>query len=190
MPRTNDINKQIKDERRNSILTAAMPLFALYNDKISVDMICEKAKCSHGLLYHYFRDAENVLYNIRKLDSYLNIKSNLLDVVDNGSAIDSIYQVLQNVNSKIEKAKNEEHSLLYLVINEDDKTSFRSTLVNLVKIGQNNNQVVAGKPENIVSIYINQINGLLLKKLLQKSYKLEIPPVDNLMQIFIKKTVR
>ena len=190
MPRTNDVNKQIKDERKHSILVSAAPLFALYGEKVSVDMICEKAKCSHGLLYHYFRDANNVLFNIRKMDVYVKLKSELLETVDNQSAIDSIYQILKHVNTSIERAKNLDFSLMYLVINEDEKAGFKNSLIQYVKNGQIQNQVVAGKPENIVSVYINQINGVLLKKLLQKSYNLEIPPVDNIMQIFIKKTVR
>lgn len=190
MPRTNDINKQIKDERKQSILSAALPLFALYGDKVSVDMICEKAKCSHGLLYHYFRDANNVLFNIKKQSSFVELKNELLNTVDNGSPIDSIYQILQHTNSAILKSKTDTFSMLYLIINDDDKSSYKSTLVELVKKGQSAGQVVAGKPVDIVNVYINQNNGVLLKKLLQKSYKIEVIPVDNLMQIFIKKTVR
>ena len=190
MPRTSDINKQIKDERKQSILSAALPLFALYNEKVSVDMICEKAKCSHGLLYHYFRDANNVLFSIKKLDSYIELKNKLLDIVDNESPIDSIFQILQHTNNAILKAKNDDFATLYLIINDVDKTGYKNTLVSLVKNGQNLNQVTAGKPDDIVKVYIEQNNGVLLKKLLQKSYKIELPPVDNLMQIFIKKTVR
>lgn len=190
MPRTNDINKQIKDERKQSILSAALPLFALYGDKVSVDMICEKAKCSHGLLYHYFRDANNVLLNIKKQASFIELKEQLLHVVDNDSPIDSIYQILQNTNSAISKSKIDTVSMLYLVINDDEKSSYKNTLIELVKNGQNVGQIVAGKPSEIVDVYLNQNNGVLLKKLLQKSYKIEILPVDNLMQIFIKKTVR
>ena len=125
MPRTNDVNKQIKDERKQTILSAALPLFALYGDKVSVDMICEKAKCSHGLLYHYFRDTDNVLFNIKKLDSYVDTKTLLVDVIDNQSPIDSIYQILQHTNDALDKAKNDKVSLLYLIINEDEKNSFK-----------------------------------------------------------------
>ena len=190
MPRTNDINKQIKDERKQSILLAALPLFALYNEKVSVDMICEKAKCSHGLLYHYFRDANNVLFNIKKMDDYISLKNSLLNIIDNGSPIDSIYQILQNTNSSILKAKKDDIPMIYLVINDEDKNSYKNTLIELVRNGQNHGQVTAGKADDIVRIYNEQNNGVLLKKILQKSYKLDLPPVDNLMQIFIKKTVR
>lgn len=190
MPRTSDVNKLIKDERKQSIFSAALPLFALYNDKVSVDMICEKAKCSHGLLYHYFRDANNVLFNIKKLDAFSSLKEKALKVVDNGSPIDSIYQILNNVNSILSKLKGDDIPMLYLIINDDDKNSFKSKVYEIIKNGQKSGQIVAGKPDDIAGIYIDQINGVLLKKLLQKSYKIEIYPVDNLMQIFIKKIVR
>lgn len=190
MPRTNDINTQIKDERKQSILSAALPLFALYGNKVSVDMICEKAKCSHGLLYHYFRDSDNVLFNIKKSQSFVDLKNKLLQTTDNGSPLDEIYQILQHVNSSISKAKNSDFALLYLILNDEEKLGFKTTLINLIKNGQKVNQIAAGKAEDLASIYIEQNNGVLLKKLLQKSYKIEIIPVDNLMQIFIKKTVR
>lgn len=190
MPRTNEINKQIKDERKQSILTAAIPLFALYANKVSVDMICEKAKCSHGLLYHYFRDTNSVLHAIKISPSFSGLKKSLLDASSIGSPIDEIYQILQHVNSAILKAKNNDYALLYLVLNDDEKGNFKATMINLVKNGQKANQIVAGKAEDIVNIYIEQNNGVLLKKLLQKSSIIQIPPVDNLMQIFIKKTVR
>ncbi|GEM_PF-3458792 len=190
MPRTNETNRLIKDERKNSILLAALPLFALYQDKVSVDMICEKAKCSHGLLYHYFRDANNVLFNIKKMEAYVVLKEQLLNTIDNGSSLDSIYQIIKKTNDTILNAKNHEIAMMVLIINDNDKNSYKEHLTNLIKEGQKNNQVVSGKPAEICSIYINQNNGVLLKKLLQKSYKLEIPSVENLLQIFMKKTIR
>lgn len=190
MPRTVAANKIIKDERKQSLLYAALPLFALYGEKVSVDMICEKAKCSHGLLYHYFRDANNVLFNIKKLDQYNDLKNRVININDNGSPIDSIYQILNNVNSVLSKGKSEELSILVLLLQDEDKDSVFSYLVSLVREGQKVNQVTAGKPEDICKVYINQNIGVLLKKLLQKYSKIEILPVDNLIQIFIKKTVR
>ena len=111
MPRTNDANKLIKDERKQSIISAALPLFVLYGDKVSVDMICEKAKCSHGLLYHYFKDANNVLQKIKNSERFLSLQTTLLDYVDNGSQIDAIYQMISNVNSAVLKIKNDESKI-------------------------------------------------------------------------------
>lgn len=188
MPRTNKVNKQIKDERKQSILFAALPLFALYGDKVSVDMICEKAKCSHGLLYHYFRDANNVLFNIKKMDSYIVLKNKILSFQNNDFPLDSIYQIINSVNSVLSRPKQDEISMLVLIMSEEEKDSLRNRLILLIKQGQKDGQITAGKAEDICSIYINQNIGVLLKKLLQKSYKIEIIPPDNQLQIFNKKT--
>ncbi|MBR0301780.1 MAG: hypothetical protein IJQ92_01355, partial [Bacilli bacterium] len=123
-------------------------------------------------------------------ESFVDLKNKLLQTTDNGSPLDEIYQILQHVNSSICKAKNSDFALLYLILNDEEKLGFKTTLINLIKNGQKLNQIAAGKAEDLASIYIEQNNGVLLKKLLQKSYKIEIVPVDNLMQIFIKKTVR
>lgn len=187
MPRTNDVNKQIKDERRSSILSVSAPLFALCGDKVSVDMICEKAKCSHGLLYHYFRDTNNVLFNIKKSERYLALKDKILTIKDNGSPIDSIYQIIQTMNGLIAAAKQDDISLLILLMQDDDKDGVKSTLTSTIKQGQKDGQICAGKPEEICNIYLNQNIGVLYRKLLQKSYKIEISPIDNLIQIFNKK---
>lgn len=190
MPRTHDVNKAIKDERKQSILSAALPLFALYGDKVSVDMICEKAKCSHGLLYHYFRDANNVLYNIKRMPSYISLKEGIVNYQDNEYPLDSIYQIIGLVNNAISRAKYDDIACLVLILSDEEKDSLKSRLVSLVKEGQKCGQIAAGKPEDICNIYLQQNIGVLLKKLLQKSYKIQIIPVDNLIQIFNKKTVR
>ena len=190
MPRTHDVNKAIKDERKQTILSAALPLFALYGDKVSVDMICEKAKCSHGLLYHYFRDANNVLFNIKKMPMYVALKEKILSYENNEHPLDSIYQILTSVNSIVSKAKTDEVAALVIILSDEEKENVKSHIVSLVKDGQKCGLVCAGKPEDICNIYIHQNMAVLLKKLLQKSYKIEIIPVDNLMQIFNKKTVR
>ena len=190
MPRTHDVNKMIKDERKQAILSAALPLFALYGDKVSVDMICEKVKCSHGLLYHYFRDANNVLYNIKRMPSYVAIKERILTYQKSDHQLDSIYQIIGNINSEISKAKQDDIASLVLILSDEEKDGVKNHLISLTKEGQKNGIISAGKPDDICNIYLQQNMGVLLKKLLQKSYKIEIAPVDNLIQIFNKKTVR
>ena len=62
MPRTFKENEKIKEERRNKILDLSLKLFASYGyENVSIDMIAKKAKCSHGLMYHYFKDKDEIL---------------------------------------------------------------------------------------------------------------------------------
>ncbi len=57
MPRTQEQYEYIRTERMNSILTSAMFLFATKGyDSTTLDEIAKDAGCSHGLLYHYFKD--------------------------------------------------------------------------------------------------------------------------------------
>jgi AcrR family transcriptional regulator len=62
MPRTFKENEKIKEERRNRILDISLKLFAnLGYENVSMDMIAKKAKCSHGLMYHYFKDKNEII---------------------------------------------------------------------------------------------------------------------------------
>ncbi len=62
MPRTFKENEKIKEERKNRILDVSLKLFAnLGYENVSMDMIAKKAKCSHGLMYHYFADKNEII---------------------------------------------------------------------------------------------------------------------------------
>ena len=57
MPRTLEQNEQIRLERINIIMTSAMYLFATKGyDSTTLDEIAKDSGCSHGLLYHYFKN--------------------------------------------------------------------------------------------------------------------------------------
>lgn len=63
MPRTKEQNNIIRNERINNILTSSLYLFSNKGyDATSLDDIAKDAGCSHGLLYHYFKD-KYYLYN-------------------------------------------------------------------------------------------------------------------------------
>ena len=63
MPRTVEQNEVIRNERISKILIASLYLFANKGyDATTLDEIAKVAGCSHGLLYHYFKDKYN-LYN-------------------------------------------------------------------------------------------------------------------------------
>ena len=68
MPRLASQNKEIKDERRQSILNASLVVFALYGkDNTTVDLLTTASKCSHGLFYHYFKNVDQVYDSLFKL---------------------------------------------------------------------------------------------------------------------------
>ena len=63
MPRTVEQNEIIRNERIGKILIASLFLFANKGyDATTLDEIAKTAGCSHGLLYHYYKDKYH-LYN-------------------------------------------------------------------------------------------------------------------------------
>ena len=54
-PRTGKQLEQLKSQRKEQILLAALKLFSVKGyQNTSIDAIAKKAKFSKGLLYHYF----------------------------------------------------------------------------------------------------------------------------------------
>ena len=67
MPRTRKQNDAIKDKRRQDIIDAGLDLFIEKGfGGTSIDDITKKLKISHGLFYHYYKDKEELLLDVRK----------------------------------------------------------------------------------------------------------------------------
>ena len=61
MPRTKEQFQKMRDARKERILLESAKAFAIEGyDSVTVDKIVEKAKCSHGLFYHYFKNKEDI----------------------------------------------------------------------------------------------------------------------------------
>ena len=64
-PRTDEQNAQIKDERREQILKAALKVFALRGFAATkISDIAKEAGLSHGLVYHYFASKEEIFFEL------------------------------------------------------------------------------------------------------------------------------
>ena len=79
MPRTKEQFRAMKEEREAVILKTALPLFSL-GQKVTVDLIVEKAKCSHGIVYHYFKNTDQILEKLLKKPIYTELKQNLFNL--------------------------------------------------------------------------------------------------------------
>ena len=80
MPRTREQFQEMKKARREKILNSAAIMYSLMGDKLTIDHISKHAKCSHGIVYHYFRNVDSVVDAIKKGDKYINLKNSLLNV--------------------------------------------------------------------------------------------------------------
>ena len=183
MPRTREQFNEMKDDRKSSILKAALPLFSL-NNKVSIDAICERAKCSHGIIYHYYRNSDQVLQTLLKSETYLQLKANLFSETEGSSyeKIEDIMRILLDVSKK----QFENICYLNMIIKDKEKGSLFAYLVKLVKEAQISNLVVAGDPSQLVESVFFLLKGLYHTFLLEKHPDVRVPSVETVMQLLRK----
>lgn len=133
MPRTVEQNNQIRNERINSILTSAMFLYATKGyDSTTLDEIAKVAGCSHGLLYHYFKD-----------------KNGIYDYLVDNVAFPMITKLMESINFK-QKAKFVLYDSLNMIMkalkSEDDQYAWAINLLISLDLS-----IVEGTKSTIVS---------------------------------------
>ena len=185
MPRTREQFQEMKEDRRNSILAAALPLFSL-NKKVSIDMICEKADCSHGIIYHYFRNTDQILEKLLKNPTFLDLQAKL-NGIKGGSSYEKIEEIL-SILLDVSSAKFEDVCYLNMIIRNNDKTSLRATLTKLIKDGQAAGTIIGGEPAQLVDSVFLLLKGLYLTFLLEKHPDVKVPSVETVMQLLRKPT--
>ena len=185
MPRTKEQFRDMKDERRSSILSAALPLFSL-NKKVSIDMICEKAKCSHGIVYHYFKNTDQILEKLLKNPVFLELNDKLFKF-EGGSSYEKIEQILTTMLD-VSQEKFDTVCYLNMIIKNNDKTSLRFQLTKLIKDGQTSGTIIGGEPSSLVDSVFLLLKGLYLTFLLEKHPDIKAPSVETVMQLLRKPT--
>lgn len=125
MPRTLTQNKEIKDKRKELIIETSAALFCLYGyDNIVIDDIASKLKCSHGLIYHYFKNKDAILVDICK--KALNIFVNKLDLSNfkDLKGIEKFIKVHEVLCSSIKESSTSRYYLyMFLTIPTNKKIS-------------------------------------------------------------------
>jgi len=185
MPRTREQFSEMKDERRSSILKAALPLFSL-SPKVSIDAICEKAKCSHGIVYHYYRNTDQIYQTLLKSELYAELKHSLFETAEGSSydQIEHIISILLDVSEK--KFENACYSNMFIKSREKDSLYVR--LVKLIKDGQTSGLIVGGEPSSLVDSVFLLLKGIYLTFLLEKHPVIKVPSVEIVMQLLRKPT--
>ena len=185
MPRTREQFSEMKDERKSSILKAALPLFSL-NKKVSIDAICEKAKCSHGIIYHYYRNTDQIYDTLLRSDSFKNLQNRLFNLPE-GSSYEKIEQIIKTLLDVSEK-KFENVCYLNIIIKDREKNSLFMVLSKLIKEAQGSGSVIAGDPVALTECTFLLLKGLYLTFLLEKHPDIKVPSLETVMQLLRKPT--
>ena len=184
MPRTREQFAAMKNERMSAILSTALPLFSL-GQKVTVDLITDKAKCSHGIFYHYFKNTDEILDALLKSPTYVELRKSLFSA--EGSNYEKIEQIL-SIMLDVSKENFEKVCYLNLIIKEREKTSLYVLLTKLIKEGQTAGSIIGGDPSQLVDSVFLLLKGLYLTFLLEKRPDIKAPSVETVMQLLRKPT--
>jgi AcrR family transcriptional regulator len=198
-PRTKERNSQIKDERREQILLAALKVFSrrgLAATKISD--IAEAAHLSNGLVYHYFESKEDVF--IELVSQAVELSAAALKEIDAMplEPLDKIRAIAEQVMKAIHETENSAFYFLLMVqacvsdANPEEvkeimqKASVPDEIIlKIVTEGQKKGCIGAGNAGDYVMLFWAAIQGLALSKIAQGE-RYEMPNPELLLRMFRK----
>lgn len=184
---------QIRDERKDQIIAAALKVFArrgIIGTKMS--MIAAEAGISHGLLYHYFKSKEE-LFNTLVQGA----------MIESHAALHSLYELpgtpLDKIRALTEDILDDSGAPYFMLIHQartsdgvPDKArqlveqysmkTFVDRLLPLFQEGQEAGQVAAGDLEMLISSYLSVLSGLMVLNA-QEGSGYSKPEIEILMRI-------
>lgn len=184
MPRSKEQFDQIKQDRKQSILDVGLKLYSIYGDKITIDMISNELKCSHGIIYHYFSNVDEIIKKIKTSETYIYFKASLVKSYDNALASNAIKEIVKSM--LLLKNKNDIYHIL-IMMQEVDKKSLFYIINSLVVRGQKEGDIVGGFPEDTTFTFYNCMKSIYLDIVLFNNKKAHYPSLDNVLNIFLRK---
>lgn len=189
-PRNAEQNEQIKDERREEILSAALKVFARKGFAAAkISDIVARGGMSHGLVYHYFRSKEEIFYELLK--RAMETSSQSLLMVDKMplSPIEKVRQTARYILGGIENYEDSAYYFLIVVhasvmeapehIREliDISNISLKTLAKILEEGQKAGEIAEGDPAGMTMTFFAAIEGLALYKLSMENFKMPDPEI-------------
>lgn len=187
-----DKQQQIRNERREQILSTAVKVFSrrgVVGTKMS--MIAQEAGISHGLLYHYFKSKDELFTTLVEWALEQSHSLMLYAYQLPGSPIEKIRTLTELILSDgdsayfmlIHQARTsdgvpEEANQL---IKKHSMNTYADQLLPLFKEGQQAGEIVDGDPRELIYCYLSVISGLML--LAQKDEGYHMPKADILLRI-------
>jgi AcrR family transcriptional regulator len=172
MPRTEEANQRIRDERKEQVLQAAAGVFArkgLADTKI-VD-IAAAAGISHGLAYRYFGSKWEVFAElvVRSVNGVTRIAEDVLE--QPGTPWDKLRWITEQTLSGMQRRPEYTLVVLHALTNEGVPAEVRElamrqsetmtrVVMRLIREGQATGQVVSGEPAQLAWLYESCILGL------------------------------
>lgn len=165
--------EQIRNDRKNQIMTAALKVFAENGIKLTkISMIAAEAGISHGLLYHYFNSKEEVLHSslewkmaggtielfqqidAMELTPIEKIKQFLKIGLSEGNS--NIFRIIQHFSSLNGPIPEQTQALI-----ENTGELYTEKLLPLFIEGQKMGEIIQAEPQELLELFLNVVSGIM-----------------------------
>lgn len=194
-PRSAEQYQDLRDNRRNQILDAALKVFAkrgLTATKIAD--ISTEANLSQGLIHHYFKSKEELFVEVTR-QTVEKSSAAFAKIADIQASPFETIKIITERN--ILSADGEENALRWLfminvtisdIVPEEAKRLAASgyaplrLIIELICKGQSLGEIAVGNPERLAMAYWAMIQGLVLFRY-NKNLDLPMPEIDTILTI-------
>lgn len=184
---------QIRDERREQIMSAALKVFArrgIIGTKMS--MIAAEAQISHGLLYHYFTSKDELFTTL--VEKAMIASDEAMETVYElpGSPIEKIRALTQDM---LDEGGTDYFLLIHQARTSDgvpekvmelmerySMDNYVKKLKALFREGQEAGELVEGDLDEMISSYLSVTSGLMVLNV-HKIGGYQLPRVDVLLRM-------
>lgn len=180
MPRTEEQNEQLREQRREEILLAALKVFAKRGFAATkMSDIAKEAQLSHGLVYHYYKSKEEIFTLLVQQANESSVR--IIDEAQMriGSPLEKIEWMTAQIFSSF--SSGQQILLFFIMIQastseaipEDVKIFLNSPefqspvhrLVPLISEGQQCGEIILEDPLKLAVTYYAFIQGFAIQKL-------------------------
>ncbi|CAG9612205.1 HTH-type transcriptional regulator BetI [Bacillus rhizoplanae] len=187
---------QIRDERREQILAAALSVFSrrgVTGTKMS--MIVKEAGISHGLVYHYFKSKEELFVTLVKgaIEGAQEAMSFVTSL--SGTAYDKIRKLVEEM---MDEEGAPYFQLIYqartsdgvpeearILINQYTLDDYVSILRPLFEEGQRDGTIAPGDPGELIAGFLTVLTGVMMVGSVDER-QFRIPDIEMLMRMISK----
>ncbi len=203
-----EIKQNLKEERRNRIVLAGLKVFCEKGyEGTTIDDITKRAKCSHGLFYHYFKSKKelfNQAVNLRGRASEEDISKKLESIIDYR---DKLKYVINKLFSNLKNDENFAYFYFFFITQcfthrdneraprKKSAPSRKPPFVLFEEIFEGGQQVgvfTAKKtPRELARLVHSIIQGATLGYIIapkEVRKKMELPDVEFIINMFKKET--
>lgn len=198
MPRSKELNQQMRDKRRESILKKSLRLFAYDGyDALTVDGIADACRCSHGLFYYYYKSREELFNAViecyeEKYPEFIE-KAHSFESMHGGEGIEAfasfVHDILETSGEPLMLARLCEVKRSAVSIDEDTRAKLkaydiRPTLRRLVMEVQSEGRGYAIDPNVPITFFLDWFTGISYRRIRYKGDNFKVPDPELIARLF------